>query len=281
MRWGTTYCSGRAVCRRSVTARISGSAPSGWTRGEATRGRPVARHGCRIRGRGCLRRAGGAFISHRRGIYYALMTIAFGQVLWFVAIKWHSVTGGEDGLLEFPVHRSISAWSSCRLTSQRVAVLFPVALFAVTRVPVAAEGLALRARDGAVKENEMRAATAGTRSGASSSPSSCCRRASPGLAGALFAMAQKSAYPNVMSLHNSGFVVMMVLIGGGLVSFWGPVIGAVFFILARDLLGATPKTWLLWYGLLFMAVVLFRPEGIVGCVADARAARDAPMAERN
>jgi branched-chain amino acid transport system permease protein len=40
-----------------------------------------------------------AFISHRRGIYYALMTIAFGQVLWFVAVKWHSVTGGEDGLL--------------------------------------------------------------------------------------------------------------------------------------------------------------------------------------
>ncbi len=41
----------------------------------------------------------GAFISHRRGIYYALLTIAFGQVFWFVAIKWHSVTGGEDGLL--------------------------------------------------------------------------------------------------------------------------------------------------------------------------------------
>src|SRR5688572_166221 len=40
-----------------------------------------------------------AFISHRRGIYYALLTIAFGQVFWFIAIKWHSVTRGEDGLL--------------------------------------------------------------------------------------------------------------------------------------------------------------------------------------
>ena len=66
-----------------------------------------------------------------------------------------------------------------------------------------------------------------------------------GLAGALFAMAQQSAYPNVMSLHQSGFVVMMVLIGGGLVSFWGPLIGAAFFILARDLLGAYTETWLL------------------------------------
>src|SRR3954470_15214794 len=39
------------------------------------------------------------FISHRRGIYYALLTIAFGQVFWFVAGKWHGLTGGEDGLL--------------------------------------------------------------------------------------------------------------------------------------------------------------------------------------
>ena len=77
-------------------------------------------------------------------------------------------------------------------------------------------------------------------------------------------MAQQSAYPNVMSLHASGFVVMMVLIGGGLVSFWGPVIGALFFILARDLLGAYTETWLLWYGLLFMAMVLFQPEGMAG-----------------
>ena len=93
-----------------------------------------------------------------------------------------------------------------------------------------------------------------------------------GLAGALFAMAQQSAYPNVMSLHYSGFVVMMVLIGGGLVSFWGPLIGAVFFILARDLLGAYTETWLLWYGLLFMAMVLFKPEGIAG-IWQAAAAR--------
>jgi branched-chain amino acid transport system permease protein len=89
-------------------------------------------------------------------------------------------------------------------------------------------------------------------------------------------MAQNSAYPNVMSLHNSGFVVMMVLIGGGLVSFWGPVIGAAVFILARDLLGAYTEAWLLWYGLLFMAMVLFKPEGIAGAWQSWRQRRRAP-----
>ena len=60
-----------------------------------------------------------AFISHRRGIYYALLTIAFGQVFWFVAVKWHSVTGGEDGLLNIkrlPVRASASPASTCAAT---------------------------------------------------------------------------------------------------------------------------------------------------------------------
>ena len=64
---------------------------------------------------------------------------------------------------------------------------------------------------------------------------------------------------------------MMVLIGGGLVSFWGPIVGALFFILARDLLGAATDTWLLWYGLLFVAMVLWQPEGLAGLWRSARA----------
>ena len=87
-----------------------------------------------------------------------------------------------------------------------------------------------------------------------------------GLAGALFAMAQNSAFPNVMSLHYSGIIVMMVLIGGGLVSFWGPVDRRRRLLLARDVLGAVTNSWMLWFGLLFIAVVLFKPEGIAGAV---------------
>ena len=55
-----------------------------------------------------------------------------------------------------------------------------------------------------------------------------------GLSGGLLAIGQESAYPDVMSVHSSGFIVMAVLIGGGTVSFWGPVLGALVFIVARD-----------------------------------------------
>lgn len=215
-----------------------------------------------------------AFISHRRGIYYALLTIAFGQVMWFIAIKWHAVTGGEDGLLKITRAPLELPGLSISLASNEaffyfVLVCFALVLVGLWRLIHSPFGRVLRA----IKQNEMRAGFVGYNVWLYKWSAFVISAALSGLAGSLFAMAQQSAYPNVMSLHNSGFVVMMVLIGGGLVSFWGPVIGALIFILARDLLGAYTETWLLWYGLLFMAVVLYQPDGVAGAWQAWRAKR--------
>jgi branched-chain amino acid transport system permease protein len=67
----------------------------------------------------------------------------------------------------------------------------------------------------------------------------------------------------------------MTLIGGGLVSFWGPVVGTVVYFVARDLLGAYTESWLLWFGLMFMLVVMFKPEGVAGLWQDLAARRAA------
>jgi len=205
------------------------------------------------------------FISHRRGIYYALLTIAFGQVAWFVAGKWHAVTGGEDGLLNIKRPDLSLGFVDIALRSNEAffyfaLVVFTLALVGLWRLVHSPFGRVLRA----IKQNEMRAAFVGHNVWLYKWLAFTISAAIAGLAGSLFAMAQQSAYPNVMSLHNSGFVVMMVLIGGGLVSFWGPVIGALVFILARDLLGAYTETWLLWYGLVFITMVLFQPDGVAG-----------------
>ena len=206
-----------------------------------------------------------AFISHRRGIYYALLTIAFGQLMWFVAVKWHSVTGGEDGLLKIARAPLQLPGLEISLAGNSAYFYFVLALFALVlvflwRLIHSPFGRVLRA----VKQNEMRARFVGYNVWLVKWSAFVLSAALSGLAGSLFAMAQQSAYPNVMSLHNSGFVVMMVLIGGGLVSFWGPVLGALLFILARDLLGAYTEAWLLWYGLLFMAMVIWQPDGVAG-----------------
>jgi branched-chain amino acid transport system permease protein len=227
----------------------------------------------------------GACVAHKRGIYFALLTIAFGQVFWFVSIKWHTVTGGEDGLLGIRRPAAALGPLAFDLADNRALFYFCLAVFAVVLVALwrlvhSPFGRVLSA----IRQNEVRAAFIGYHVWFYKWLSFTLASAIAGLAGALFAMAQQSAYPNVMSLHASGFIVMTVLIGGGLVSFWGPVIGAVFFILARDVLGATTETWLLWYGLLFVVMVLVKPEGIAGLWQSVRArrrARAAPAAVAN
>lgn len=201
------------------------------------------------------------FVSHRRGIYFALLSIAFGQVFWFIALKWHSVTGGEDGLLNIPRSDAFGI-SLDDNTAMYYLVLgiFAVIVVALWRLVHSPFGKVLHA----IKQNETRAVFVGYNVWLFKWLVFTLSTLIAGLAGGLFAMAQQSAYPDVMSLHASGFIVMIALVGGGFVSFWGPVIGVVVFFLARDLMGSLTETWLLWYGLMFMAIVLFRPEGVAG-----------------
>jgi len=205
------------------------------------------------------------FISHRRGIYYALLTIAFGQIFWFVAIKAHSITGGEDGLLKIERLPLSLGFTRVELASNVSLYYFVLAIFICVslllwRLAHSPFGRIVKA----IKQNETRARFVGYDVWRYKAAVLVISAGLSGLAGALFAMAQTSAFPDVMSLHYSGYVVMMTLVGGGLVSFWGPVIGAGAFFLARDVIGALTTGWMLWFGLSFVVLVLFKPEGIAG-----------------
>ncbi|GHD63386.1 branched-chain amino acid ABC transporter permease [Thalassobaculum fulvum] len=209
------------------------------------------------------------FLSHRRGIYFALMSIAFGQIFYFIASKWTDVTHGEDGLLNIqrlPVELGF-AQLSIRDNAELYYLCFAIyavlviVLWRLTNSPF---GRLLRA----IKQNETRVAFVGypvTLYKWAVFTLSC---AIAGLAGGLFAMAQEGAYINVMSLQWSGIVVLMVLIGGGFVSFWGPVLGVALYFVARDVLGAYTDTWLLWFGLMFVVLVMFKPQGLAGIWQD-------------
>lgn len=210
------------------------------------------------------------FISHRRGIYYAFMTIAFGQIFWTMAIKLHKITGGEDGLLKIARLPADFGFASFNLTDNTALYYFVLVVFALTvmvlwRVVNSPYGRVVAA----IRQSETRAAHLGYNVWLYKISIFTASAAVSGLAGGLFAMAQLAAFPDVMSLHQSGYVVMMTLVGGGLVSFWGPVVGVFLFLIARDVIGAFTNAWMLYFGLLFIAVVLFRPEGIAGAVGAA------------
>jgi branched-chain amino acid transport system permease protein len=207
----------------------------------------------------------GAFISHRRGIYFSLLTIAFGQMFWFLSIKLRDITKGEDGLLglqrlpaEFGLF-SIDIADDVNLYFFTLVILalVVVGLWILIHSPF---GYIIQALD----QNETRARFLGYNAHRFKWVSFTLSTAISALAGGLFALAQRSAFPNVMALNWSGIVVMMTIIGGGLVSFWGPLIGVVFYFILRDVLGVVTPTWTLWFGLTFMLVIIFQPDGIAG-----------------
>lgn len=207
----------------------------------------------------------GLFIAHRRGIYFALLTIAFGQIFWTISVKSHSITGGEDGLLNIvrlPVNLGLVSFD---ISDNDTLYYFVLAVFAVVvvvlwRLVNSPYGRLLSA----IRQSEVRTAHLGYNVWLYKLSVIVISAGFSGFAGGLFAMAQRSAFPDVMNLAQSGLVVMMTLVGGGLVSFWGPVVGVIVFLTARDVIGAMTNAWMLYFGTMFVLLVLFRPEGIAG-----------------
>ena len=213
-----------------------------------------------------------SFISHRRGIYYALLTIAFSEMFVFICVKWHTVTKGEDGLLNIRRLPVELGFSSLSLKTNVQLFYFALAVFAVVvwllwKLVHSPFGHVLQA----IRQNDLRASFLGYNVWMAKWLVFVLSAMLAGLSGGLFAMAQEGAYVQVMTLQWSGIVVLMTLTGGGLVSFWGPVFGTIVFFVARDVLGALTETWMMWYGLMFMAIVMFKPDGIAGMLQDMQA----------
>ena len=145
------------------------------------------------------------FISHRRGIYYAFMTIAFGQIFWTIAIKSHRITGGEDGLLKIARLPADFGAVSFDLRDNValyyfVLVLFAIVVVALWRLTHSPYGRVLSA----IRQSETRAAHLGYPVWFYKLTVFALSAALSGLAGGLFAMAQLAAFPDVMSLHAIG-----------------------------------------------------------------------------
>lgn len=202
-------------------------------------------------------------VARRRGIYFSLLTIAFGVMFWFLVFVLDTWTGGEDGLTG--LQRASVAGIDLRgnlAFYYFVYALFVLSAVALWRVVHSPFGQVI----GAIKQSEVRARAIGydtTRYKWAVFTLSC---AFAGLAGGLYALARFGAFPEPMSLQQSGNVVLMCLIGGGFASFYGPILGVAVFLVLRDFFSTLTDHWMLLYGLLFMAIILFMPEGILGVV---------------
>ena len=209
----------------------------------------------------------GPLIIRLRGVYFAMVTIAFGQVFYFIAFRWNNVTGGDDGLLgwtRMPLNLGFTTVDI--LHNPRAFYYFILVIFAIS---VGAMAWILRSPFGrtliAIRENERRARFLGIpvdRHIWISWVISCCFVS---VAGALYALLNNFVDPRALYWTQSGdFVIMAVL--GGMRSFWGPLLGAAIFVLLQDYLSSQTQNWMSFVGLFFVLVVLFFPRGILGAI---------------
>jgi branched-chain amino acid transport system permease protein len=201
----------------------------------------------------------GAFAVRLAGVYLAMLTLAFAQIVWSIAFQWDAVTGGSNGL--------VGLWPPAVLADRIHFYLFTLlivlgALVLLVQVQFSPFGFALRG----ARDSPLRAAAVGI------DPRRVQRRAFAlaggfaGLAGGLFAFSKGSISPETLAIPRSVDALVMVLLGG-VNALLGPLIGALSFTWLQDVLARGTDYWRAATGAIILAIVLLFPFGIGGALA--------------
>jgi branched-chain amino acid transport system permease protein len=196
------------------------------------------------------------------GVYFIMITLAFGQMLYYFTISWAEY-GGEDGLSiyvrnGFPGLNTlvpIQFYGIC-LT------LLCMALIITSIISKSAFGLALNA----ARQMPERVETVGLNSTRLKLVAFAISGAITGLAGALFADLNRFVSPTMFSWQMSGEIMIFVILGG-VARLFGPVAGAMLFVALEHFLGGLSEFWHIYLGVLLLLVVLFVRGGVLGLIA--------------
>jgi branched-chain amino acid transport system permease protein len=228
--------------------------------------------------------SGGLLLRHK-GAYFALLTLAFNSLFYAVATKWHSVTGGDDGLsITRPALKlGVTTLKMASITNFYYFTLVVVGAAIVfcwyfTRTAMGQTVLLMR-------ENEERMKFLGYNTNTSRLILFTFTGAVAGLAGAFYALHFQFVSISAVSVDMTTTVLLMTFVGGT-GTFWGPILGSFVYIILQSYLSDITDRWPLFMGLIFISMVLLIPGGlsqIIGSIRSLFARKrgtDEPVAER-
>jgi branched-chain amino acid transport system permease protein len=194
--------------------------------------------------------------------YYLMITLAFAQVLWSLAVSWSDVTGGDNGLPGI-ARPDLDAWFPWSVQSTRGYFFFVLAIFAVgfALLYVCVEspfGYALRG----IRENEMRMRALGYNTWRYKFVAAIVAAAFAGVAGELDMYLNNFVSPASLSVALSAQVLIMILIGASGTLF-GPLLGAAVFVVLQYVLSSYTDRWLFAIGIIYVGIALYAPEGAI------------------
>jgi branched-chain amino acid transport system permease protein len=205
----------------------------------------------------------GFFCVRLSGVHFAMLTLAFGQLVYTIAFKWYGFTGGDNGIQGIPI-RPLPGGIDIGSTQAMyyfALVVVGLSIEVLRRIRSSPFGATLKA----IRENSQRAAYLGVNVKLYQWTAFVIAGAFTGLAGGLYAVMEKSITPDIIHWTKSGEPVFMTIIGG-IYSFAGPMVGAVVFIVLNSYLVAWTEKWALVLGIVLLVMVLLLPGGVVGFI---------------
>jgi len=221
----------------------------------------------------------GMLVVRLYGIYFALLTLAFAQMFFFIVFKWRDMTQGDDGLQGITAPPLALGFATIDLTQAFPAVnlgpfgdlsdvhywyvfaaLVTFAVLVFTRILVRSQFGEVLA---AIRENEERSTFVGFDPMRYKLAAFVIAGALCGLSGALRGLYETSTAPDALTVETSGNFVIFTIVGG-VKTLLGPLIGTGFIMYLQNVISAKTDAWRLIEGVLFVAIVVFLPGGILG-----------------
>ena len=204
----------------------------------------------------------GWFAVRSSGIYFAMLTLVFSQILWSVAFQWFELTNGELGIL--------GIWTEGWASDKRFFYLLCLAIsvggiLLMRRVVFAPFGYSLRAG----RDSELRSEATGIKIVRQKWVAFVISGVLSGIAGGLMLYLKGSAFPSYVDISTSFDAFVMALLGG-LQSLNGPIVGAIIYRALKTTLQTHIYHWNMIVGAILIAIALFMPRGVSGLIEDVR-----------
>ncbi|MCU0559205.1 MAG: branched-chain amino acid ABC transporter permease [Desulfobacterales bacterium] len=198
----------------------------------------------------------GLFCVRLNKLYFGMLQISLGSLIWIIALRWYSLTAGDDGIHGIRMPELLSGSVTIYYFLLAVVTVCLLSLYLVYKSPF---GVTLRA----IRDNPQRCEAVGINVRRHQLLAIIIATFFAGVAGVLFVVLEGSIFPDMLFWVLSLEILIMCLLGGWF-TFFGPVVGAAIMVTLRTFVGSVTEYWTMVLGIVLILLIFFLPEGIMG-----------------
>ncbi|RLB07699.1 MAG: branched-chain amino acid ABC transporter permease [Deltaproteobacteria bacterium] len=189
-------------------------------------------------------------------LYFAMLQISLGSLIWAIAFRWYTLTGGDDGIHGVPMPALLSSQNNSYYFILVILTICLMAMYLIVKSPF---GRTLQA----IRDNPQRCEAVGINVRRHQLKAIVIATFFAGVAGVLFVVLERSVFPDLLFWVLSLEVFIMCLLGGWF-TFAGPILGAAIIVSLRTFVGIYTEYWTLVLGVILILLIFFLPEGVMG-----------------